>query len=419
MNVTSKISDSPGLLGPTSMGTALLLGVFISELAGRFELGRVSALLEGVDIRVLLIGLLLVWYLAWIAVERPAPLRNPNPISLTLLLSWLVVLGATSLWAVPDARIYQGILDLFLLAVFTSLTWAVARRIDMGAADVLFVAALLTSYVYLAGAAVQGPDIASRLSAFGGGPNVFVRIMLFGALAALALAILWRRPLMAVWCVPPLIGAVLSGSRGGLVAAALVLGLAVFMLARRVGWLRVAGAAVPVLTLLALAWSWLPDDRQDYVRVRILQQTIQDRYTSGRDGLTAYAFELIEERPFGGAGLGSFSATFRPGEEGFHAHNLFLSTAAEGGVLSILLLTGALIAVAFSLARARPLTVQVQFLALLSVFVLVASMFSGDYYDTRFLWYFATLAVVWSAPDIRRDGTGELGGIREPLVGGS
>lgn len=403
MNAPAKKVIRPRLLGLMPMGTAVLLGVFISELAGRFDLGRIGPLLVGVDIRVLLVGMLLVWFLAWIAVERPAPMRDPNPFPLALLLSWLLVLGASSLWAVPDARIVPGLFDLLLIAVFTSLAWAIARRIDVETANILFVACLLTSYIYLVGAAIQGPDTVNRLSAFGGGPNVFVRIMLFGALGALTLAVVWRRPLIAIGSVPPLIGAVLSGSRGGLLAGVLVLGLAAAVVAKRTGWLRVVGAGVPVLVLLTLVWKRLPDDSIDYVRVRILQQTIQDRYTSGRDVLTDHAFELIRERPLGGAGLGSFDATFRRGEEGFHAHNIFLSTAAEGGVLSTLFLIGTLIAVAVSLARARPLTVQVQFLALFSVFILLASMFSGDYYDTRFVWYFAALAVVWSAPKIRRE----------------
>lgn len=401
MNVILKPPGKKALLGVTPMGTALLIGVYVFELAGRFELGRMGTLFAGVDIRVLLAGVISVWFLAWIAVERPAALRNPTSPFLALMFAWVASLGASTFWAVPEARILEGLFDLLLLAIFTALTWVVARRVDAGAANILFIIALLTSYVYLLGAAIQGPDVAGRLSAFGGGPNVFVRIMLFGALAALALAVIWHRPLLAIASVPPLTGAVLSGSRGGLVSAVLVLALAVAIAAKRIGWPRIAGAAVPFLAVLALVWRWLPGEQQDFVRVRILEQTIQDRYVSGRDGLTSYALELIGERPLLGAGLGSFSATYRPGEDGYHAHNLFLSTAAEGGLLSTIFLIGTLIAVAASLVRFRPLTVQVQFLALFACFILIASLFSGDYYDTRFLWYFAALTVVWSAPLLR------------------
>lgn len=405
MSAHPQIERRKGTRLKLSMGVAMLLGVYITELAGRFDLGRISVLLEGIDVRIVLLGGISLWYLAWISVERPKPSYKPHLAPLVLFIAWLLLLTTTSLWTDPAAEVFQGVFDLALMGVLTVLAWAVARRTNVEAANLLFVTALITSYIYLGAAITQGMDLTNRLSAFGGGPNVFVRVMLFGALAALALAVIWHRPLLAMACVPPLIGAVLSGSRGGLFAAVLVLLLAVFIVAKRVEWSRMVGASVPVLALLAAAWNWLPSDRRDYVRVRILQQTFEERYTSSRDTLASYALELFREHPIGGAGLGSFSATFRPGMDGYHAHNLVLSTVAEGGLLATILLFGALVAAVVFLVRRRPLSVEVQFLALFSFFIFIASMFSGDYYDSRFLWFFMVLAVVWGAPRVETANT--------------
>lgn len=80
-----------------------------------------------------------------------------------------------------------------------------------------------------------------------------------------------------------------------------------------------------------------------------------------------------------------------------YAHNIFLSSLAEGGIVGFFLIlcffAMFLISVRRSLGESRVLL-----LASVSIFFLLQSQVSGDYYDSRLFWIFAMLA----AADSRR-----------------
>ena len=131
-------------------------------------------------------------------------------------------------------------------------------------------------------AVINGPGVQGRYSAFGGGPNVFVRIQILGILSAVALY-LFHRKLLPLFAVPLfLLAAVLSGSRAGLLAGVAVGGAALLRMRRR---LR-AGPVLAAVGLLAAAGGVVvalaPPDFTSLFEDRFIQQTVEQRYLSDR-----------------------------------------------------------------------------------------------------------------------------------------
>jgi hypothetical protein len=80
-----------------------------------------------------------------------------------------------------------------------------------------------------------------------------------------------------------------------------------------------------------------------------------------------------------------------------YVHNLIGAVAAETGVIGLFLLTAA---VTFWLREAQPwkaMPVEQLGCAITATFIFGSSLVSGDYYDTRWMWIFAVLAVNPSA----------------------
>lgn len=382
-----------------SGGPLLLIGVFFALLAGRFDVARVFPLFSGVDLRWLILALLTVAFLVWAAAPQRRRRFVPPPAGHVALVLWVVWMAASGVWAVPAADVVDQAQSLFLLLAFIALARGIASRTSPRASVVLFRVVLVTAYAYLFAAVVGTGSSSARFTAFGGGPNVFVRVVVLGALSAVALAVMSRRVWLFMFAAPLLAGSLLSGSRGGVVAAALVVVVAAPLVAWRLGAARFV-AGIGLLGAAGFAvWSLVPEASREYLYWRFVELTIEQRYSSGREGLYEYGLELFRSQPIIGRGLGTFAATYRPGDVGFHAHNLLLAVAAEAGFIGVLLLVAAVGIPVWHVLSTRPLRTDVMFLLLAALFVFTASLFSGDYYDSRFMWFFLALAQVWSCPD--------------------
>lgn len=127
------------------------------------------------------------------------------------------------------------------------------------------------------------------------------------------------------------------------------------------------------------------------LRRRFVEQTFEQKYDSGRSDILAASLRLFERRPIAGNGLDGYYALVGS-QSGFeYPHSLPLATLAEAGLLGGILLILALVTLYRSGLR-RPLTTEALFFLAAGSFVVVASLFSGDYYDSRFLWLFLLLA---------------------------
>ncbi|MCM0675384.1 O-antigen ligase family protein [Micromonospora phytophila] len=376
------------------VSVTLVTALFVVALAGRISPDRAGLPMIGFDdLRkpacVVLLGAAILWQAnLW---ARGA--ARPWPPFFGAFTALIAVQLLAALWAPFGARVDQAVWDLGLLWVVVLLATAFTAGDPRRAARVLLVLMLVAGLAYAVGALHAGPQVGGRLSAFGGGPNVFVRVVSLGMIAAVTLAAVSRRWwfLLPV----PLLGtaAVLSGSRGGLVA---LIGAAtvflVFFARRRasilVGTLVIGGLAS------WLVWSVVGDAFVSVAESRYSTAGIQQGGFSVRPELLSVAWQMFLEHPLAGAGMDSFYATSGIG----YPHNYLAGLAAETGVLAL----GLVVFAAFRWWwdgrpwSAAPLE-QIG-CAVGAVYILLASMFSGDYYDTRFCWILAVVAVGRDAP---------------------
>ncbi|MCW2743421.1 MAG: putative O-antigen polymerase [Blastococcus sp.] len=390
---------STEVTGRRRPGNIVIILGFVCLLAGRFTLDRV-----GVDVpvlndpRVALLWLLLV--IVVIEGRRSRPVEQQparwNGLAIFLVFAFLAYQFLSATWAPDGARLLRALMDNIVLALLVAVYSFLARwdrdrvvRVTMalflGAGVVYFLAAL-SGY---------GHDPSGRWAALGGGSNVFVRIMVLAGIAALYFFV--RSGSKGVFLLPlPVfaIGAVLSGSRGGLLAAAGIVVIAGAPYLFRLRAARVSSVAVPLA--LAAAGGWLLWGREvsTAVRERLVGATLEEGYLSGRDVLFRQAFDFFQREPVAGLGLDGFYATTRLDSGEQYAHNLPLAVAAEGGLIGLALLlgaVGALLAAYRSVPRVHR-SVESRVALFGGLFVGLASLFSGDYYDSRLMWIFLVLA---------------------------
>ncbi|WP_165823201.1 O-antigen ligase family protein [Micromonospora globispora] len=381
------------------MSVPLLTVLFVVALGGRFSLDRVGLPTYGVpDLRVPGCILLVLGTLAWYARRWTRGLRRSWPPPMVLLFTALIgVQLVSALWAPPGARLGKAGWDLAVLLVLVLAAMALSADDPARAARVLLALMLAAALVYTLGAILTGPQAQGRYSAFGGGPNVFVRVVCLGIIAAVTLGAA-RRGWLLLMPVPLLAAAaLLSGSRGGLVAlvGAAVAFLVLFAPRIRLGYLIAVGAVGTLGT-----WAvWTLLTRVAAATTAVATTMAGNRYSisgvqqggfSDRRMLFSWAGRLFLDHPLSGAGLDGFYATF----DVSYPHNYLLALAAESGIVAV----GLALAAALACWRGgRPWAAASREqigCAVAAVYVAIASSFSGDYYDTRFLWIFAVVAVL-------------------------
>ena len=339
---------------------------------------------------------------------------------LAVVIGALGLLAGASVWWSPDetlalAKAQDVALVLCVTLAVTTLLGPIPRAEALWEAFVVSAGLMALSLLLLGLLQATTTDV-GRISALGGGPNVFGRNMLL----VLAGAVLMLRrgrffgPIgFAVLATSTLIGVVLSGSRGALLALAvmgLLLALHKVRSLRGVATLGALAALVglgpmsvehPVLDRTAATWE-----------SRVVRATLAEQHLAGRDRLYAEALTVWRENPVLGLGLGSFQTRSRLR----YPHNIVLETGAElgtiGAGLLILFLLGGFV------CSVRAFRQHPELLALW-VGLLVHAMVSGDMYDSRGVFLLSAMAValtaggrtqfevVGSSPDLRRLATGE------------
>lgn len=379
------------------VGTWLLLLVFVALLAGRFTLDRVTTALPGFDLRLGFLYLIITGILIWIA---GAHQHLPKPLKVAgsgLFIGWVGWLLLSSLWAPKGARLESTLLDLVILLALILLAWAIMRRLPGEATAKIWKWMLIAGLIYFALAMAAGPGAQGRYAAPGGGPNVFVRIMVLASIAALYFTSVKKR---TVYLLPvPLfaVGAALSGSRGGLLSAAIILVAFSVPVARQLGAKRVIGLLLVAGIGIGILATINNGAVLKFAQERYVQQTIVEGYSSGRDEITEDALRLFRESPIIGVGADGYWVLQAAPEQFEYPHNLFIATMAESGTVGLLLLIAALLAFLIAVRRSRPMPPAVLYAFGAGAYQCIASVFSGDYYDTRLMWFFLGLAVIEAA----------------------
>lgn len=376
------------------VGESVLLFLFVALLAGRFTLSRIDDDATGLDLRWVFLGLgvfavMLWWAGAYEYLPKRVPLVGFIPFG-----AWCVWMVTSAAWAPPGARVEEVRADLLFLLALLGLAWFVMSWLPSESLDRVWTWLMVTGLIYFVLALAAGPDGQGRFAAPGGGPNTFVRIMMAAAVAALYLAVVkgknWALLTVPVFAV----GAALSGSRGGLLSAAVALLVFIIPVVRRLGAGRTLGIAILGAVGAVAAGFWRGGYVYQFVHERFIVQTLREGYSSGRDTISEQSWGMFLEDPIVGVGLdGFFPLQLNASAAYEHPHNLVVATLAEAGAIGGLLLAVALLRpVLASLGRPMP---QGPFFALLTgLYFFGAAMFSGDYYDSRFIWFFLGLAAI-------------------------
>ncbi|MFI5896639.1 O-antigen ligase family protein [Actinoplanes sp. NPDC051513] len=370
---------------------APVLVLMLVAIGGRFTLDRAGFPdLAWVDLRVIglaaALAVLVVDIARRPALDLAAPRREGWLIAAVLFFLYQI---ASGLWAPSASRVGPQTLDLVLMAGLTVAFYLYAIGDPASVVRTTFWLFYLAGIVFaLAAIFINGPGEQGRYSAFGGGPNVFVRIQILGIIAAIALFLHHRR----WWTLAPvplfLLAAVLSGSRAGLLAGAAVGAVALLRLRHRLRAAPVVAAGVGLVVAAAIAWQFAPPAFTSLFEERFVEQTVQDHYLSDRTSIWQAAGKLAVEHPVVGTGLDGFYGTIGINQGVEYPHNYLLGVAAEGGLIGIALLATTIVLWAGTVRGARGSGLAVA----AAVFVALSSLFSGDYYDARLAWLFAALA---------------------------
>jgi O-antigen ligase len=368
--------------------------LILVAIGGRFTLDRAGFPdLAWVDLRVIGLAVALVVLIVDVA-RRPRPPAGPRREGwLVATVVFLLFQVASGLWAPPAARVGPQTLDLVLMAALTLAFYLYAVGDPEAVIRVSFLLFHLAAIVFaLAALFINGPGEQGRYSAFGGGPNVFVRIQILGVISAVALCMIHRRrwPLLAVPLF--LLAAVLSGSRAGLLAGLAVGAAALWKIRHRLRAGPVAAAGVGLVAASVAVWAFAPPAFISLFQQRFVEQTVEQHYLSDRTSIWQAALRLAEEHPLAGTGLDGFYGLIGVNQGIEYPHNYVLGVAAEGGLLGIGLLTTAVVLWAATVrgGGVRPKLTGLAVAA--AVFVALSSLFSGDYYDARLFWLFAAMA---------------------------
>ncbi|KRE43817.1 O-antigen ligase family protein [Knoellia sp. Soil729] len=389
------MSDSPpGSVHRSNAGALLTLLLFVALLAGQFDFARV-----GMDNPLLiperLFAALALTWLALTMASRRGPRSTPVwPSHLLMALAPLIVFVTSSAWSPPGAELGPVWVDLTCMVLY-SVTFVVLLAWDMDAVITTLMWCLWVTGGLFAVAGLAASGAGARATAFGGGPNVYSRVTDLGLVGLAWLISTGRIPTWTLVTAPVLLAAtVASGSRGGMLAGILCL-LVLSPLVTQLSPGKLIMSSIVAMAGSVAVFRRFGDVVTETVQGRVVELTLQQGYSSGRDDLLVVAGRMFEERPLSGYGLRSFATTYGNGFT--YPHNLLAEVAAEAGLLGLLpllIFLGMVVGVGWRNSG----SIHVRCLSAATSVILTSSMFSGDYFDARFLWVFGlgVLAAGWA-----------------------
>ena len=378
----------------------LTVAFFVVMLAGLFSFDRLG-LQNPFFAPERLVGFALLTFLVFVVglanIRTVGSTRAPG----AMVAAPLVYFLTTSLWGADVPEFWATVTDIVCMLLACMIISILLTWNTVIVAETLLWCMAVAGFVFsVAGLASAG--VGSQISAFGGGPNIFSRVTVLGFIALVGLIALNKLPVTALVAGPVmLVATVVSGSRGGMLAG-LVSICVLAPLARRLRPFQVVAGLALLVTCMVLVYQRFEDTVERVINGRIVELTLQQGYTSGRGDLFGSAWHLFLDHLFVGAGLRGFAEDY--GQGFTYPHNLFLLVAAEGGLVGLTILLVVLVTLALHVLRHRGSTLTLLFTASASV-IFTSAMFSGDYYDSRFLWVFMIVALRASAISNEPEGT--------------
>lgn len=256
---------------------------------------------------------------------------------------------ASMIWTLDPALGFNLIWRFFVSLTAAFILWDSCRSEDdlLVALEGLVGAGYLIFYQlyknYSAGMAHFGQD---RFSAEGMSPN-FVAMILSIATSAAWFIVLSKRPISKIFLpinyMMPLIaiyGVVLTGSRGGAICLLVALFPILLSIWRKpFGVIGLSGAAILALPALMTSTSI----QNNLARITSMTESGSSDQFSGRLDLWTGAIQSFMRAPFTGTGIGGYSAIstalgYNTSSGVTGAHQSFLGTASDSGIVGLVLL---------------------------------------------------------------------------------
>ncbi|MFA9478910.1 O-antigen ligase family protein [Phycisphaerales bacterium AB-hyl4] len=312
----------------------------------------------------------------------------------------LLYMIASSLWApVPEIAIYKSY-ELILCCIVITAVAVVLPRLHPEGFRQGFWIAIVAICLFLAVVSVVGQLHAARLSALGGGPNAFGRMMALLCLGCMVIGSQRRRVWVWFWFGVWILGMmllVLSGSRGALLAGAMAVGVAFLLLRTTVPKKAVVLVSCGILAVFVLNVTEIGQRTIHQFQSRVVSLTFERGHASGRELLFEQAVDIGRDNPILGVGIGGFRAEIGSP----YPHNFFLELFAEGGAVAVLFAMALMLVLVYFLWRLRrcPDPGMVGALVLFFLF----AQFSGDLFDSRGIFLTAMIAMLPRYDPVPRD----------------
>jgi O-antigen ligase len=290
------VTTQPRRGGSTLYARCLFALTYVALLSGQITAARLDSRLPSIELRVPLTYLSVILYLIWAGSRTRPPKSDVGNRYLRRLFYLLVYMSVTSAWAPHGATVGRYIVDFALMFLLVSIAVTIMSRVPAVTNDLLWYL-VGSGLVYLSASLVGGAGAQGRYAALGGGPNVYVRVVSLGAISAVILAVKTGR-MRYLLIVPPLLaGALLSGSRGGLLALGAVGIISILPYLRTVGGAAIFRAGVIAVGAAGVAYQLFG---------KVVVSEVQTRYRLFR----TVTF-LAEEAP--SRNRGHSSSHIRPG----------------------------------------------------------------------------------------------------------
>lgn len=373
----------------------LTVALFVVLLAGQFSFDRLG-IANPLFIPERLFGLGLLTFLVVVVGLANIKSVSSRPAAGIIVAAPVSYFLVTSLWGADVPDFWGTVTDIVcMLLACVIISILLSWDCTLVAETILWCLAITGIIFSVAG--LTNASIGSQVSVFGGGPNVYSRVTMLGFIALVGLVAMRKLPIAALAFGPVMIVAtVVSGSRGGMLAGLVSICVLVPIL-RRLKTFQIVGGLGLLVGCMVFVYQRYADTVDHVVGGRIVELTLQQGYTSGRGDLFGSAWGLFLDNLVRGAGLGGFEAYYGQGYT--YPHNLLLLTASEGGLIGLTVLIFALVTYAVRILRHHGSTLTLLFAAA-SCLILTAAMFSGGYYDSRFLWVFMIIAMHVSAQEM-------------------
>lgn len=313
--------------------------------------------------------------------QRAGPAEPTRRLLLVALLSLFGFMALSILWTPAPELAVKKLYEVVLIAGSCLSLYICSLYLKL---DDIINSVWIVLFVVLLLLAVMGIRSveSERLSVFGGGPNVFGRNMGVLFICCMYLQDRWGKALLFLpLAAMAVVLVLLSGSRGALLSTCTAI-LIYFACSHARFSKRIIIALIAILVLGTIfLFTDVGSAALERFQHRVVDLTVEQGYSSGRDEIASDALEIANRNPAFGYGLAGFQW-----RTGTYPHNLFLEILCDCGIVGLVLF-GASLVIASYLAWQSRHSLNAANVAALSLF-LMFSQFSGDFFDARSLFIF-------------------------------